>query len=90
MAHTFVHKKESSPQVEDGIEQWANQERKEFLGLSEGINLLTTPEICKKLRVSRSTLRRWISAGRVQVIRMVGHKNLFDGAAVEAIRNERL
>jgi excisionase family DNA binding protein len=53
------------------------------------MNLLTTAEVCEKLRVSRNTLNRWISSRLIPVIRVGRRKNLFDETAVEAALKKR-
>lgn len=52
--------------------------------VSEAPELLTTEEVARRLRVSRSTVSRWASDGELRVVR-IGGVLRFHAADIEAL-----
>lgn len=48
---------------------------------------LTTQEVCEKYQVSRRTLTRWISAGKLKPVSNIGG-NRFDEADIRNLRSD--
>ena len=53
------------------------------------LNFFTSREIAKELRVSVSTIRRWIKEGVIPVIHVTKRKLLFDGEKVKAALSKK-
>lgn len=51
-------------------------------------NLIGTQEACDLLGVDKSTVSRWVAAGRLVPLGSIGRAFVFDRAAVEALRDE--
>lgn len=52
---------------------------------------LGTADVCRTLRMNKSTLTRWVGSGRITVVQKLPGKNgayLFDPAEVERVRAE--
>ena len=51
----------------------------------EGMNMIGSVEVCKRLNISRATLERWVKKGIIQC-RLFGGLRKFDEEYIEQIR----
>jgi predicted site-specific integrase-resolvase len=62
------------------------------VGMEQTVELIGAPEAARRLGVDRSTLTRWVKAGRIEAHTKLPHTNgalVFDSAAVDALKTER-